>query len=305
MMIETAAAAVHCWQILGLWLWLSYRFEEGTFPGRERVQAVARQLSHWLNLGLLNIQSAAAREAAAAVRAVADAVSAAERPASSSSSSGYNSGCNSYDTRSDGVDSSDADEINEAVFRTPVVEVTAASSSSSSSDAAAAQEALADALSGSSSSSSNKAPQQQQQQQQRYEALQPVAYINWGSTVSIGLSGHSDFTGSAIFRSTAGSSSSSGAWGDDTAAAAGADRLLPAAESLETSYAAGTHHSVEVLEQLIMPEYDPSMAPFVRWKSRPRFVPPPPPAVAAAAAAAAASEDAAAAPLAVPMQASA
>jgi hypothetical protein len=280
---DAAACALHWLQILGLWLWLSFRFEEGTFPGRERVQAMARKLSHWLNLGLLNIQSAAAREAAAAVKAVADAVSAAERPASSSNSNGYNSRYNRIDGGSDGVDSSDADEINEAVFRTPVVEVTAASSSSSSS-AVAAQEALASALSGSSSSSSsNAAPQQQQQ---RYEALQPVAYINWGSTVSKGWSGPGDITGSAIFRSTAGSSSSSSsssAWGDDSTAAVGADRLLPAVESLETSYAAGTNHSVEVLERLIMPEFDPSMAPYVRWKSRPRFVPPPAPTAAAAA----------------------
>jgi hypothetical protein len=259
---------------------------------------MARQLSHWLNLGLLNIQSAAAREAAAAVKAVADAVSAAERP-SSSSSGGHNSGYNSYDRRSDSVDSSDADEINETVFRTPVVEVADASSSSSSSDAAAAQEALASASSG---SSSRNAPQQQQQQQ-RYEDLEPVAYINWGSTVSMGRYGPGDFSGAAIFRSTAGSSSSSSSssvWGDATTAAVGADRLLPAVESLETSYAAGTNHSVEVLERLIMPEFDPSMAPFVRWRSRPRFVPPPP-----AAAGAAASEDAAAAPLAVAVHSSA
>lgn len=42
-------------------------------------------------------------------------------------------------------------------------------------------------------------------------------------------------------------------------------------------------HSVEVLERLIMPEYDPSMAPFVRWKPWPRFIPPKAPTAAAAA----------------------
>jgi hypothetical protein len=256
-------AAAICLQILGLWLWLSYRCEEGTFPGRERVQAMARQISHWLNLGLQNIQSAAAREAAAAMQAAADAVAAVEQPSSSSSSNN-----DSSSSSSDGVDSSDADEVNEAVFRTPVVEVAAAGS------AAAAQAALG-----------QQQQQQQQWQQQQQEPL-PVAYINWGSTVSVGMSGPGGSAGSAIFRSTAGgSSSSSSLWGDE-AAAVGTDRLLPAAESLETSYAAGTNHSVEVLERLIMPEYDPSMAPFVRWRSRPRFRPPPAPTAAAAAAAA-------------------
>ncbi|WIA34808.1 hypothetical protein OEZ86_013108 [Tetradesmus obliquus] len=244
-------------KILGLWLWLSYRCEEGTFPGRERVQAMARQISHWLNLGLQNIQSAAA---AAAVKGLAAAVSAVERPDSSSS----------VDSSSDGADSSDADEINESVFRTPVVEVAAAGS------AAAAQAAL-----GSSDDAAEWQQQQQQQQQQQREELQPVPYINWGSSVSVGMTGPASSSGSAVFRSTGSSSSSSGLWGEE--AAVGPERLLPSAESLETSYAAGTNHSVEVLERLIMPEYDPSMAPFVRWRTRPRFRPPPAPTAAAAA----------------------
>jgi hypothetical protein len=279
-----ATAAMHVLQILGLWLWLSYRFEEGTFPGRERVQAMARQLSHWLNIGLQNIQSAAAREAAAGLQAVVDAVSAAERPSSSSSGSGSGGG---YDSSSDGVDSSDADEINEAVFRTPVVEVAAVGAdSSSSSVAAAAQAALGGLQAGSRSDAAQQQQQQQQQQRQQWrDEPQPVAYINWGCTVSTGISAAASTNGSAVFRSTAGSgSSSSSEWGDEATAAAaavGVERLLPGAESLETSYAAGTNHSVEVLERLIMPEFDPSMAPFVRWISRPKFRPPPAPTAAA------------------------
>lgn len=44
--IETAHA------IVSLWLWLSYRFDEEYFPGREHAQGVAEQLSNLLSRGL-------------------------------------------------------------------------------------------------------------------------------------------------------------------------------------------------------------------------------------------------------------
>jgi hypothetical protein len=43
---------------------------------------------------------------------------------------------------------------------------------------------------------------------------------------------------------------------------------------LETLLAGG---AMGDLESLLMPEFEPSMAPFVRWKLRPRFQVPPPP----------------------------
>jgi hypothetical protein len=48
----------------------------------------------------------------------------------------------------------------------------------------------------------------------------------------------------------------------------------PQGSMLETLLAGG---GVSDLESLLMPEFEPSMAPFVRWKLRPRFQVPPPP----------------------------
>ncbi|KAF8061391.1 ileS [Scenedesmus sp. PABB004] len=223
-------------KILALWLWLSFRFADGAFPGRERVAGLARTLSHWLNLGLANIQASATASAASAASAAASA-SVAGGGGGDGGAPGGALGAPAQ--AEEQPDSSDADEINEAVLDTPVVEVPAAS-------------ALLDGLLGAgptSSSGGGGGPA-------RRGAPPPVAYINWGTAVAAGAASGSPGGGGALLS--------------------------------ETGVAAGTNHSVEVIEALLMPELDPSMSRFVRWRSRPRFVVPPRPPAAAAAAAAAA-----------------
>lgn len=46
-------------QILSLWLWLSYRFEEDAFPGREHALAAAEQLIALMHQGLQDITTKA------------------------------------------------------------------------------------------------------------------------------------------------------------------------------------------------------------------------------------------------------
>jgi hypothetical protein len=38
--------------VISLWLWLSLRFEEHFFPGREQISTLNRQLITWMNEGL-------------------------------------------------------------------------------------------------------------------------------------------------------------------------------------------------------------------------------------------------------------
>ena len=38
-----------------LWLWLSYRFDEEAFPGRERVEGLAQRLCELLDSGLQRV----------------------------------------------------------------------------------------------------------------------------------------------------------------------------------------------------------------------------------------------------------
>lgn len=247
---------------MALWLWLSYRFEEGTFPGREKVQNLARTISHWLNIGLDNIQASLALKSAQAVLS---------KPAVADDDAG---------SESVGVpvDSSDADEINESVFITPVVQESsgAAAVADEDLDMVSSSGAVDNVSTGTASHDpadaahlsndrSQLASQQQQQKQQwgsaRTAARVPVTYINWGSAISLGLA--------QLSPNDNGSSS------EDDADVVGS----PATEAMmsETSFAAGTAHSVEVLEHLMMPEFEPSMGRFITWKSRPRFIVPPRP----------------------------
>lgn len=225
---------------MALWLWLSYRVDEGAFPGREKVQSLARTISQWLNIGLSNIKRTTLGRAAVSTSVKADPA------AEATSSSGEE------------VDSSDADEVNQEVFKIPVVEELPPATD------AAVDQAEAGAMLLSSSHDSRRPPVPEEQL--RYSSAEKarmqaaVTYINWGSAVGSGLA----------HLSYAGDDSDS----DDEAAS----RAQTATEFMsETSYAAGTSHSVETLEKLMMPEYEPGMGKFIRWTSRPRFVVPPAP----------------------------
>lgn len=183
------------------------------------------------------------------------------------------------------VDSSDADEVNETVFKTPVVEVLPQSVAAAGVSAFGGASAAADGAAGSCGSIDQETTQLLQHTYNTKQTLNikpskqqtppAVAYINWGSTI-VSSEATGFFSGGGV--GTTGSSSCAAAETAATppASTSAMDGLLPA-ESLETSYAAGTNHSVEVLEQLIMPELDPSMVPFIRWRARPRFIAPPAP----------------------------
>jgi hypothetical protein len=60
-------------QVLSLWMWLSLRFDETFFPGRERVARMMQQLCSWMNMGLAAAQAAGAKEAAEAMALAAGA----------------------------------------------------------------------------------------------------------------------------------------------------------------------------------------------------------------------------------------
>jgi hypothetical protein len=48
--------------VISLWLWLSLRFEEHFFPGREQISALNKQLITWMNEGLTSVPEAEASE---------------------------------------------------------------------------------------------------------------------------------------------------------------------------------------------------------------------------------------------------
>jgi hypothetical protein len=60
-----SSAAAPGAQVISLWLWLSLRFEEHFFPGREQISALNRQLITWMNEGLTSAADAEAEEAQA------------------------------------------------------------------------------------------------------------------------------------------------------------------------------------------------------------------------------------------------
>lgn len=275
-------------QIMGCWLWLSYRFEEGSFPGRERVQGHTRQLCEWLNTGLANIQTTeellAAEAAAAAAASAADGEGAAAASVDSVIPAAGAAGA--ADTAPEGqvaaaaadVDSSDADEYSDAAFTMHIDEApldasdrgfdgevvaaptaaaadipssSSACSTSSSSDPVPATGGVpATPVDNASSSDSEAAVESiaafklSNRQLAKLKKLQKP-YIRWTSAVA---------TGPAMATYSDASSNSS-------------SQMLP-----NESYLGG---GLENLDSLLMPEFEASMAAFVRWKLRPRFQVPP------------------------------
>jgi hypothetical protein len=231
---------------MGCWLWLSYRFEEGSFPGRERVQALTRTLCHWLNLGLASIQVNAAQAAADAAEGASSLQAAADA-----------------DAEEDAViSSSDADEINEACFTTLVAEAPPAAADAAGYDGEEQQPAGQDAASsgpGGVTPSSEQLDELLRRMEQEERRRQHDPYVRWTGAVASGVAAASSSS------SIAASSSALGLHQQVAPEAAGL------ADGLDGSL------SGEALQQLLMPEFEASMAPYVRWVSRPRFRPPPAP----------------------------
>jgi len=311
---------------MGCWLWLSFRFEDGSFPGRERVQDRIRQLCEWLNTGLSNIQTTeellTAEAAAAAARAASAAMgTTAASPAAAAAAAAAAGVIDSQNrSQSEGLaagereaaedsGSSDVDEYSDAVFSMHVDEVpadaadrgydgelleldAAAAAGSAASDATAvagsdemggaeselqslqpesrtatssaqgAKSLLASAATaaeeakgggGDSSDGDFKLTRAQLKKLKRLQA----PYINWTAAVASG----------PVMATLSSSSSSSSTFTTDRGS------MLEGFDGAK----------VDDLESLLMPEYEPNMARFVRWKLRPKFKVPPPPVPATAA----------------------
>lgn len=211
------------------------------------MQALARQLCAWLNIGLLNIQTAseAATAAAASALEARGAQWQLQLPGSEAAAAAAD----------EGADSTDADEVNDACFTTPVLE-----------EPVPGWPADAAGSAGATGSSASIGSSQQHAQ------LQPVTYVNRGAASS---SDSDDESAAAGERSVASAGSVVPAPLEATPAAeAAAKAAAPPPPSQELL---GGGATVEMLEALMMPEFDASMAPFVRWRSRPRFQVPPPP----------------------------
>jgi hypothetical protein len=242
---------------------------------------MAKKLSHWLNIGLQKIQTAQEEKCSQTTAAVA-ALKRQEQEQSQqqepgqqeqSSSPAFKVGSTAAGGPAAGGDAasdqelidSDADEINDALFDVKFVEIPASALGVSvPADVLTSTPSSTDGWHQESCASNGSEQQQQQQQDQKKKHKQPavVAYINWGSSiVSSGLASRANLG--------SGGGGDSETAPDKEAHTVAADRL-----STEAHYMPAGGHTAEVLEQLMMPELDPSMAPFLRWRTRPRFVVP-------------------------------